>query len=159
MADLRDEWIPPEHREVHDYLISWGRWLWTHYPQGHCRSIEHRFRLKPRGDDTPNGWGDWLTTPPPQTPIPIEEGKALIVECQMRWLPELHRDLLALKYYRRGTSQWIARKLRIKPHEFGDKLYAARQNVLNLTRADLWPTVRGRFHNLRLPTSVESAAR
>jgi len=143
------EWIPPEHREIHDYLIHWGKWLKEHHPPGHCLSIEHRYRLK-RLDDTPYGWGEWTTTPPKPPAMPPQEWMALIVERQMRWVPEDARKLLAMKYYRRGSQTWICRKLRIKPYQWGDKLYAARQNVLNLTRADLFPKKHGRFGDLNL---------
>ena len=152
------EWIQPEHREIHEWLQSWGRWLKTQVGQGHCASIEHRYIRKNAAYDAATGWGDWNTTPPKRPPeMPLNEFQATIVESVMRIVLPEPRKLLALKYYNRATPQWSARRLHFAYHLYEGKLYTARQVVLSLTRHVLFPHT-GRFHNLRLPTLVEIAA-
>lgn len=139
------EWVQPEHRETHEYLLAWGQWLKTRYPQGHCGSMEYHYR-------SPQCWDE--RNPRPQTP---DESKALIIEHIMYWVEALSRKLLIRKYYQRGMPEWIARKLHFPFHQYDQRLYTARQCVLNLTRAELMPTIHGRFYNLRLPTFVENS--
>jgi hypothetical protein len=146
---LVTEWIPPEHREIHEFLLHWGRWLQAHPIQGHCASIEHRFR-------SPQCWDERNPRPPEP-----DLARAMLIEGLMRIVPRVTRKILKLKYVHRADPEFIARRLRfhVKPHErYEQELYTARQIVLNLTRHALAPTVHGRFHNLVLSDYLVEAA-
>ena len=132
---MRSEWIHPEHREIHDYLLHWGRWLRTSYIQGMCGSVEHKYT-------SPQRW-----YPPEPKPEPPEEQKALLVERCMRIVHKGPRRLLKFKYVYRADQEWIQKRLRLR--DYSESLYTARQIVLNLVRHELYPMTHGRFHHLR----------
>lgn len=136
------EWVQPEHREIHDFLTAWGSWCRVPRGQAHCASIEHRYK-------SPQCW--YALEP---RPIPADEAQALLIERQMRIVQRVPRKLLKLRYVYRAEPLWIARRLRFPHREFEQRLYIARQIMLNLTRHQLAPTVHGRFHNLCLPDSL-----
>lgn len=136
------EWVQPEHREIHDLLINWGRWAITPRTQAHCASIEHRFK-------SPQCWND----PEPKTEH--NEQLAFLIEHSMRIIPKLSRKLLKLKYVLKADRQFISKRLKFHVERYDQLLYTSRQIALNLTRHQLAPTVHGRFNNLRLPTPVE----
>jgi len=136
------EWVQPEHREIHELLVNWGRWALNRSSQGHCASIEHRYR-------SPQCWND------PQPKIEHNEQLAFLIEQSMRIVPKLSRKLLKLKYVVRCDKEFICKRLRFHMERYDQALYTARQIVLNLTRHQLAPNVHGRFNNLRLPTPVE----
>ena len=140
------EWIAPEHREIHDFLCHWGRWLKSRGVQGHCASIEHRYR-------SPQCWDE--RNPRPEEP---DVRRAELVEGLMRIVPRLSRRVLKLKYVHRGDAAFIAKRLRFPMEHYDTELYRARQIVLNLTRHALAPTIRGRFHNLVLSDYLVEAA-
>jgi hypothetical protein len=130
-----DEWIAPEHREIHEFLLHWGRWLRSHGVPGHCASIEHRFR-------SPQCW-DERNPRPPEPDLRC----ALLIEGLMRIVPRVSRKILKLKYVHRGDAAFIQKRMRFHVERYEQELYTARQIVLNLTRHALAPTVHGRFHN------------
>src|SRR5258706_9264572 len=136
------EWVQPEHREIHELLVNWGRWALSRIGQGHCASMEHRYR-------SPQCWND------PQPRIEHNEQLAFLIEQSMRIVPKLSRKLLKLKYVVRCDKEFISKRLRFHVERYDQALYTARQIVLNLTRHQLAPNVHGRFNNLRLPTPVE----
>ncbi len=136
------EWVQPEHREIHELLVNWGRWAVSRTGQGHCASMEHRYR-------SPQCWSD------PQPKIEHNEQLAFLIEQSMRIVPKLSRKLLKLKYVVRCDKEFISKRLRFHVERYDQALYTARQIVLNLTRHQLAPNVHGRFNNLRLPTPVE----
>ena len=140
------EWIPPEHREIHEFLLHWGRWLQFHGVQGHCASIEHRFR-------SPQCWDERN----PRPPEPDLE-RAMLIEGLMRIVPRMSRKILKLKYVRRADREFISKRLRLHVEHYEQTLYTARQIVLNLTRHKLAPTLHGRFHNLVLSDYLVEAA-
>src|SRR5258706_6330331 len=129
------EWVQPEHREIHNLLINWGRWAISHASRGHCASIEHRYR-------SPQCWND------PQPKTEHDEQLAFLIEQSMRIVPKLSRKLLKLKYVVRCDKEFIARRLRLK--DYDQALYTARQIALNLARAQLVPGRYGRFPGVRL---------
>jgi hypothetical protein len=129
------EWIQPEHREIHDFLTQWGRWLKTQIIQGHCGSIEHRWR-------SPQCWND------PQPKLEVNEGQALLIESLMRIVPKVSRKVLKLRYVHKADPEFIIKRLRLR--DYSIVIYTARQIVLNLTRHRLAPSVHGVFHNLSL---------
>jgi len=136
------EWVQHEHREIHAFLTAWGSWCrWSPAP-AHCASIEHRYK-------SPQCW-----YPPEPRPPPVDEAQALLIERQMRIVQRVPRKLLKFRYVYRAEPIWIARRLRFHALEFDQRLYTARQIVLNLTRHSLAPMVHGRFHNLRLSDSL-----
>ena len=135
------ETIPPEHAEIHDYLIHWGRWVRTTNPQHHCGSLEHLYR-------SPQHW----ESPNPRPPE-INAACAILVETCMRVVPKGSRKLLKFRYVYLADREWITKRLRLQ--DFSQALYTARQIVLNLTRHAIAPTVHGKFHNLSLSDYVE----
>jgi hypothetical protein len=125
------EWVQPEHREVHDYLLHWGRYVRVSYPQGHCWSIEHRYR-------SPQCW-----YPPDPKPAPVNATWASLVERNMRIVPRVSRRLLKFKYVDRADHAWIRRRLHLR--DFDPELYKARQIIKNLTSELAVTSIR--FHN------------
>jgi hypothetical protein len=140
---MNSEWVHPEHREIHDWLTHWGRWLQTARTPSHCDSAEWQYR-------SPQCWDE--RNPKPQAP---NESHAATIESLMRITPKLSRKLLKLKYVYRAEPSWIAKRLRFPVKHYPQQLYAARQIVLNLTRHKLASTMHGRFHNLSLSDFVE----
>jgi len=138
------EWIPPEHQETHDFLIHWGRWLRFTLPQGHCASIEHRYRPPPC-------W--YPLEPRPEEP---DIKKAELVEQLMRIVPKYSRKILKFRYLYRADREWMTKRLRSK--DLDQEIYTARQIIKNLLWAKLAPTIKGRFNNLRFSDYVETAA-
>lgn len=136
------EWVQPEHREIHEFLIHWGRWLRSSYQQGHCGSIEHRWK-------SPQCW--YPLEPKPEPP---EEQKALAVERCMRIIYKTPRRILKFKYVYRADREWIVKRMRLK--DYDQDLYTARQIVLNLLRVQIFPHSHGTFHHLDLTKAVVS---
>jgi hypothetical protein len=130
------EWVHLEHREIHDFLLHWGRWLRTRKIQGHCASIEHRYK-------SPQCWDE--RNPRPEEP---DLSKACLIEKQMRIVPKNSRKLLKLKYVLRCDKEFIIKRLR--PKDYDQSLYTARQIIKNLCWAQLAPTLKGRFHDSSL---------
>src|SRR5882762_3259924 len=106
---MTPDWVPPEHREIHEFLQHWGRWLRTRPAKGHCASIEHRYR-------SPQCWDERNPRPPEP-----ELGKAILIEELMRIVPRLARKILKLAYVYHADGQFIARRLRLK--DFDSALY------------------------------------
>ena len=147
------EWVQPEHREIDEFLTSWGRWLKTKQIQGHCGSIEHQWR-------SPQCWDE--RHPRPE----INESQAELIESLMRIVPKHSRKLLKLKYVHRCDPVFITRRLRLK--DYPQALYTARQIILNLARHALHPEKHGRSlalskelahtpQNSLVPTLVETS--
>ena len=117
---------------IHEDLLNWARWVRARTHQGHCGSIEHRYRLR-RLDDAPTGWGDWQITPPklptlPPTDIPL----ALEIERLMRHLPDRHRKALKLTYVYRIPWRLASQRLHLAYACWQEHLEAARQMLDNL---------------------------
>ena len=118
---------------VEAQLVNWGRWVRLRPVQGHCRSIEHRFKFK-RIDDTKDGWGAWETTPPP-IPLPaIDLLAALEVERVMRFLPRKHRLALKLEYVYRMPWRLICKRLYMPYQGWWEHLSEAQNMVENLLK-------------------------
>ena len=120
--------------DIHSLLQNWARWVRLRPVQGHCRSIEHRFKFK-RIDDTKDGWGAWETTPPP-IPLPaVDVLAALEVEKVMRFLPRKHRLALRFEYVDRMPWKLACKRLSIGYDRWLRHLGRAQAMVENLTRA------------------------
>ena len=128
------EWVHPEHREIHIYLNEWGNWLRSRTIQGHCASIEHRYK-------SPQCWDE-------RNPRPIEPdlSKAYLIERNMRIVPKGSRKLLKLKYVLRCDKDFITKRLRLREYEVS--LYTARQIIKNLCLTQSEHILPDRFHNL-----------
>lgn len=143
---VSDEWVHPEHREIHKWLIEWGRWLKAGgAANGHCASIEHRYK-------SPQCWDERNPRPPEP-----DLARAVLIEGLMRIVPKLSRKLLKLRYMMGGEEVWISRRLRLKG-DWVQHLYTARQIVLNLTRHRLAPTLHGKFSQFKLSDAVVEVA-
>ena len=138
ISEAGSEWVPPEHREIHEFLSHWGRWLKSRGIQGHCASIEHRYR-------SPQCWDERNPRPPEP-----DERQALLIEGLMRVVPRVSRKILKLRYVHQADAAFIAKRLRFHVDHYETELYRARQIVLNLTRHRLAPTVHGKLNNLVL---------
>ena len=97
---------------------NWGRWARTRIPEGHCASIEHRFKNRLRPDMTPTGWGDWIPVVPAPILPPVDALQALEVERTMRHLPDDHRTALKLAYVYRMPRKMICLRLGIAFADF-----------------------------------------
>lgn len=121
---------------IDEALQNWARWVRLRPHQGHCRSIEHRYKLR-RIDDTRYGWGAWQTTPV-MPPLPeVDALAALEVERCMRFVPKGPRTALKFKYVLRAPRAWCCRRLVI-PYDYWDTHIAdAQQMVANLLKKRL----------------------
>lgn len=137
------EWVQPEHKETHDFLIHWGRWLRSAHLQGHCASIEHRYR-------SPQCWDE--RNPRPEEP---DLSKALLIERQMRIIQKQPRKLLKLKYVLRCDKDFIIKRMRLK--EYDQSLYTARQIIKNLCWAELAPTLKGSLKQFKFSDVLSSS--
>ncbi len=136
------EMVAPEHLEIHEFLQQWGRWVLSRRVNGHCASIEHRYK-------SPQCWDERNPRPPE-----VNERAATLIESLMRIVPKAARKLLKLRYVYRADRDFITKRMRLR--EFDQALYTARQIVLNLTRHALWPISHGKFNNLSLSGSAEA---
>ena len=117
--------------DICERLREWGRWVRVRQHQGHCLSIEHRYRRHARPDDTPTGFEDWSSTPPTQTLPAVDAQAALEVEKVMRWIEPKHRRALKLHYVMRMGDKMICRRLVIRFADFDSFLSDAQQMVMN----------------------------
>lgn len=117
--------------DIHAMLENWSRWVRVRQVQGHCFSIEHRYLPRFRPDNTPTGWGDWLSTPPlPPLPL-IDTQQALAVERVMRHIPAGHRSALRLHYVARLPYRLACKRLHIRYDMWGKFLADAQRMVEN----------------------------
>ena len=139
--------------DIHFLLQNWGRWVRLRPVQGHCRSIEHRFKFK-RIDDTKDGWGAWETTPPP-IPLPaVDVLAALEVEKVMRWLPKKHRLALKLEYVYRMPWKLACKRLSMPYQGWWKHLSEAQGMVAALLRR----RGKGVIRHPQLPATAETRA-
>ena len=75
----------------------------------------------------------------------------------MRIIHKGPRRILKFKYVYRADQEWIQKRLHLHADAYTEKLYLARQIVLNLVRAELYPGTHGRFHHLTLAIPEVSA--
>lgn len=155
MSDTRANEGGEAVSDVHELLLNWSRWVRLRPHQGHCFSIEHRYKLR-RVDDTVYGWGSWNTTPP-SSPLPaVDSLSALEVERVMRFLPRKHRLALKLEYVFRMPWKMACKRLSLPYNLWWEHLSQAQQMVANrLTR-------RGKGYirppQFDLPASAETLA-
>ncbi|MCR4297560.1 MAG: hypothetical protein NUV75_02220 [Gallionella sp.] len=117
---------------IHSMLENWARWARGRAVQGHCASIEYRYRSKLRPDMTPTGWGDWIPVVPLPILPPIDALQALEVERCMRHLPDGHRMALRLVYVDRMPRKMACLYLVIAFRDYERYLGDARCMIANL---------------------------
>jgi len=113
-------------------LENWARWVRVRQTQGHCASIEYRYRSKLRPDETPTGWGDWLTASPIPPLPPVDTLQALTVERVMRFIPEGHRKALFLFYVVRSPYRICCKRLHLGYDRWERFIQDARGMVANV---------------------------
>lgn len=114
-------------------LQNWSRWIRSReHSHAQCYSIEGRFRRKSRADDTPTGYGDWLTTPPTQIMPPVDIIAAAAVDRIMHRVPKRPRVAIFLHYVHHMPRQIICRRLAIRFNEWTAFMDSARLMVENL---------------------------
>jgi hypothetical protein len=139
---------------IAELLVNWGRWVRVRQHQGHCLSIEHRYRRHARPDDTPSGWNDWLSTPPPQTLPAVDVRAALEVERIMRHIPRRHRLALKLEYAMRMPWKVSCKRLSLPYQCWGEHLGEAQGMVAALLRRHEKARISG--PTVRLPAPAET---
>ncbi len=146
-------------RTIESALQNWGRWALARGVQGHCASIEYRYRSKLRPDLTPTGWGDWIAYSayiPPPPPPPVDALQALAVERMMRHLPDDHRKALKFAYVFRMPPDLICLRLAIRHEGWGRFLGDSQNMVANLlTRHTKYAIIRLQFDK---PVKTETSA-
>lgn len=115
-------------------LRNWGRWVRDREIQGHCASIEHRYRPRWRPDSAPTGWGDWLTTPVHGLLPSVDPLLALAVERTMRHVPTDHRRALKLHYVLRMPWRLSCKRLHLAYDCWEQFLCDAQYMVANLLK-------------------------
>ena len=111
---------------IDDALQNWARWARDRAIQGHCASIEYRFRFRTTPDV------DWREAPPVVPLPPIDALEALEVERVMRHLPEGHRRALVLFYVVRIPYKGCCRLLHLGYDMWGKYLSDAQCMVAAL---------------------------
>ena len=146
----------PDAVGIHAKLQNWGRWVRTRPVQGHCASIEHRYRSKLRPDETPTGWGDWLTASPMPPMPPIDELSALAVERVMRHVPKGHRAALKLHYVLRMPYKLACKRLHLGYDRWERFVYDAQLMVANRLHQQEKKSIC--LQTIRLPVQTETLA-
>ena len=91
------------------------------------------FRRHSREDDTPTGWGDYLTAPV-RLPLPlIDDAAALRIERLMRHMPRRHRLALKFRYVYSLPDQICCRRLAVPRGGWVAFLCDAQEILRNLT--------------------------
>ena len=142
---------------VHAALENWGRWVRVRQAQGHCASIEYRYRSKLRPDETPTGWGDWREAPPVPPLPPVDTLQALEIERCMRHLPDGHRKALKLAYVYRMPSKLICLRLALNKLDYDRFMGDARAMVAAVFKRRCTVTVEYDIRTqIRLPAFAET---
>lgn len=131
VSRLTIEKVEAEIMDVDVMLQNWARWARDRAIQGHCASIEWKYRKKLRPDMTQTGWGDWGEAPPMPILPPIDALQALAVERVMRYLPEGHRRALVLFYVARLPYKGCCKRLHLAYDRWDRYLADAQAMVLN----------------------------
>lgn len=140
---------------IEDMLQNWGRWARLRQTQGHCASIEWRYRSKMRPDETPTGWGDWLTSSP-LPPMPaLDSLQALAVEGCMRHMPDGHRKALKLRYVLQMPRRMICLRLSVNKLDYDRYMNDARAMIGALFTRQAKGYIRDK---IRLPVLTETLA-
>ena len=125
---MRDDYsllerIQPELEQIHARLENWAQWSRDRRPQGHCRSIEYRY--KPESGETWDG-------PAIRTEYDILGAVAL--HDAIADMPLKHRLLLHYWYIHKLPVWSIRRKLAVRIDRMGDELNRARRMAENRSR-------------------------
>ena len=120
--------------DIDALLTNWGRWARMRMRQGHCASIEWRYRMRWRPDNAPTGWGDWSGVPAAPPLPPLDAIAALAVERVMRDVPSEHREALALHYVYRTDARFACRALAVRYADWERFLDDARSMCANRLR-------------------------
>lgn len=116
---------------------NWARWASARGSrQGQAFSIEGHFRLKSRVDDTPTGWGDWLTTPPQYPPLPpLDSVDAVLVNrgyVHLWLVAERQAKIIKILTFRSYLRpQWQAQKLGMHWTELEEAYHRAKLMMRN----------------------------
>lgn len=113
---------------IEDDLQNWARWVRVRPVQGHCASIEHRFRFRTSPDV------DWREAPPVVPLSPIDVLSAIDVEKVMRLVPKGHRAALKLHYVLRMPYKLACKRLHLGYDVWERYIDDARLMVENLLR-------------------------
>lgn len=110
--------IPPELESVHIRLVNWANWSRDRRPQGHCRSIEYRYKSS-------EVWDQPEPTCEPNTLDALEVHRAVIR------LPAVNRKLLLWYYCKPVDVRVVRRKLGLTLDGVVRELNKARRMVAN----------------------------
>lgn len=112
------ERIPPELEAIHARLENWARWSRDRRPQGHCRSIEYRYKSTDVWQDSePRTVFDTLA--------------ALEVHKVVAAMPVLHRHLLHYWYIKSMPVKVIRMRLGLTRQAVVHELNKARRMASN----------------------------
>ena len=114
--------IQPELMAIHMRLENWAKWSRDRIRQGHCRSIEHRYKSTDVHQDERGPRLAWDA-------LDAEDLHRCVCE-----IPERQRWLLHLHYLHLSPAGYIRRALGIRRDEMADELNRARRMVENRTR-------------------------
>lgn len=113
--------IPEELQEIHERLENWAAWSRDRIRQGHCRSIEFRYKSSEIWDDAePRAMWNSL------------EADALHRHvCE---IPEKSRWLLHLHYIHKAPEGYMRRKLGLHRDALVTEMHSAMRMVRNRAR-------------------------
>ena len=112
--------VAERHQAIHGRLKNWGSWC--HSRGGSTSQPMFRW-CKPSQQ--------WEAT---ELRVPVDALAALLIERNMRWLPELNRTALAWCYVSRTTPRAICRKIGLAERQLWEHLEAGRTMIQNVTR-------------------------
>lgn len=102
--------VPPELEAIYARLENWARWARDRRKQGHCRSIEYRY--KPEAGET------WEGVEAAETHEPLD---ALEVNRIVREMPRKYRLILHYHHIHKLPSWVICRECVIPKRDYADE--------------------------------------
>lgn len=117
--------IPEDLHEISDRLENWAAWSRDRIRQGHCRSIEYRYKTTDIHQDTMPPRAEWDS---------LDAAKVHSLVCG---LPERYRWMLHLWVLHRAPEGYIRRALGIHRSEIVQEMHRAMRMVRNSARREV----------------------
>lgn len=114
--------IPEDLHEINARLDNWAAWSRDRIRQGHCRSIEYRFKSTDIFQDTATPRAEWDG---------LDAAKLHSLVCG---LPEKYRWMIHLWVLHRAPEGYIRRMLGIHRSEIVSEIHRAMRMVRNAAR-------------------------
>jgi hypothetical protein len=118
--------------ELERLLENWGKWCRELYEQGHCASVESRYR-------SPQQWHDLGA--PQSPPRPVDRDAALAVNRAWGVMPQPWKSIVRDWYVRRANPRMTCRKAVIPFRAHESYLADGRMMMRNLLTRQGWTSI------------------